>query len=106
MQELTENDEKNQGRDGYNAQTPNDTNLQNVTNMTTTLTLAIWDANDLLQHRQELNTFLINHKIDIMMTSKTHFIKKHFLRHHNYAVYHTEHPDKRVDGGSSYGGEL
>jgi exonuclease III len=42
--------------------------------------IAIWNANGLQQHAQELKTFLYDQNIDIIMISETHFTKKHYLR--------------------------
>lgn len=48
--------------------------------MATTYKLAVWDANGLMQHKLELQTFLVCQKIDIMMISETHFTEKSYLK--------------------------
>jgi exonuclease III len=56
------------------------------------LQLALWNANGLKQHAEELKTFISIHNIDVMLISETHFTEKIYLKHPNYAVYHTNHP--------------
>jgi hypothetical protein len=43
------------------------------------LKLAIWKANGLIQHRDELKMFLYTHDIDVMLISETHFTEKSFI---------------------------
>lgn len=69
--------------------------------MVNKLKFAIWNANGLSQHRQEVYTFIVNLNIDIMMISETHFTKKNFLKIHNYSIYHTMHPDGTAHGGTA-----
>jgi hypothetical protein len=56
------------------------------------LQLALWKANGLTQHTEELITFISIHNIDIMLISEMHFTKKSCLKLPNYAVYHNNHP--------------
>jgi len=63
--------------------------------------LAIWNANGLSQHRQEIQTFITNQKIDIMLVSETHFTSKNYLKIHNYSTYNTTHPDGTAHGGTA-----
>jgi hypothetical protein len=63
--------------------------------------IAIWNANGLQQHAQELKTFLYDQNIDIIMISETHFTKKHYLRIPKYKVYHTRHPSDKAHGGTA-----
>jgi hypothetical protein len=65
------------------------------------LRLALWNANCLLQHVAELQTFISQHNIDIMLISETHFTGKSYLKLRNYTVYHTNHPAGTVRGGSA-----
>jgi hypothetical protein len=44
--------------------------------MAKSLQLALWNANDLTQHTEELKTFISIHNIDVMLISETHFTKK------------------------------
>lgn len=69
--------------------------------MTNTLKFALWNANGLSQHKHELYAFIINHKLDIILISETHFTKKSFIKFHNYKIYHTTHPDGTAHGGTA-----
>jgi hypothetical protein len=40
------------------------------------LRLALWNANGLIQHAEELKTFISLHNIDVMLISETHFTGK------------------------------
>jgi exonuclease III len=53
------------------------------------LSLAVWNANGLSQHAEELQTFLNCRHIDIMLISETHFTHKSYLRIPHYTIYHT-----------------
>lgn len=65
------------------------------------LKIAIWNANGLIQHTEEIKTFLKNYKLDILLISETHFTNKSYLKIHNYTVYDTKHPDGKAHGGSA-----
>ena len=65
------------------------------------LRIALWNANGLGQHSQEVKTFLTNQKIDIMLISETHFTTKNFMKIHNYKIYDTKHPDGTAHGGTA-----
>jgi hypothetical protein len=69
--------------------------------MVTHLQLALWNANGLFQHSEELKAFLTSRKIDIMLISETHFTQKSYLRILQYTVYHTNHPAGTVRGGTA-----
>ena len=49
--------------------------------------IALWNANSLAQHKFELELFLKQQQIDVMLISETHFTDKN-----GYNVYHTQHP--------------
>lgn len=68
--------------------------------MSKTLKIAVWNANGLSQHRHEVEAFLINKDIDIMLISETHFTKKSFIKINNYTIYHTLHPENKAHGGT------
>jgi exonuclease III len=53
------------------------------------LRLALWNANGLSQHVAELQTFISQYNIDIMVISETHFTDKSYLKLRNYTAYHT-----------------
>jgi exonuclease III len=44
------------------------------------LRLALWNANGLIQHVEEVQTFISLHNIDIMLISETHFTEKSYLK--------------------------
>jgi exonuclease III len=56
------------------------------------LRLTLWNANGLIQHAEELKTFISLHNIDVMLISETHFTEKSYLKLLNSTVYHTNHP--------------
>jgi hypothetical protein len=65
------------------------------------LQLALWNANDLSHHVDELQTFLASRHIDIMLISETHFKQKSYLRIPHYTVYHTNHLAGTTRGGTA-----
>jgi exonuclease III len=65
------------------------------------LQLALWNANGLHQHAEELKTFLSLRNIDIMLISETHFTDKTYPQLPNYTVYHSNHPAGTARGGSA-----
>jgi hypothetical protein len=48
--------------------------------MTKFLELALWNANGVTQHSEELKMFIPNHDIDFMLISGTHFTGKSYLK--------------------------
>jgi exonuclease III len=50
------------------------------------LKLAVWNANGLIQHRDELKMFLYIHDIDVMLISETHFTEKSYIRIPQYTI--------------------
>jgi hypothetical protein len=69
--------------------------------MTKSLQLALWNANGLTQHIEELKMFISHHKIDVMLISETHFTDKSYLKLPKYTVYHTNHPAGTACGGTA-----
>lgn len=63
--------------------------------------LALWNANGLLNHRLELEQFLHTNKIDILLVSETHFTNRSYLTYKDYNIYHTRHPDGNAHGGTA-----
>ena len=57
--------------------------------------IALWNANSLAQHKFELELFLKQQQIDVMLISETHFTDKN-----GYNVYHTQHPSGEAHGGT------
>lgn len=60
-----------------------------------------WNANGLLQHRQELQTVLDVEKIDVCLITETHFTKESFIKFRGYKTYHITHPGNSARGGSA-----
>lgn len=65
------------------------------------LKIAVWNANGLQQHADEVKTFIKNHNMDIMLISETHFTKKNYFKVPKFTVYHTQHPDGTAHGGTA-----
>lgn len=65
------------------------------------LRIAIWNANGLANHRQEIITFLDLNKVDVLLISETHFTSRTVFSIPYYSVYHTIHPDGTAHGGSA-----
>lgn len=49
--------------------------------------IGIWNANRLIQRSHEFKTFLIEHDINIMLISETHFTRKSYLKIPRYNTY-------------------
>ena len=65
------------------------------------LKLALWNANGLSNHNDELKAFLNSHNIDIMLISETHFTSRSYFKIPNYAIYDTKHPSGAARGGTA-----
>jgi exonuclease III len=65
------------------------------------LQIALWNANGLAHHADELQTFLAIRNIDIMLLSETHFTQKSYLKLSHYTIYHTNHPAGTARGGAA-----
>lgn len=64
--------------------------------------IAIWNANGLPNHWQEIKSFIINHNLDIMLISETHFTSwSYIIKIPKYDIYHTRHPDGKAHGGTA-----
>jgi exonuclease III len=66
-----------------------------------TLKIAEWNANGLCRHAQEIQTFIQNLDLDILLVSETHFTDRSYIKIPNYHVYCTNHPDGTAHGGSA-----
>lgn len=69
--------------------------------MTLFLRIALWNANGLAQHCQEIKYFIQNNKIDVLLVSETHFTDRTFFKIPNFTLYNTNHPDNTAHGGSA-----
>jgi hypothetical protein len=54
------------------------------------LQLAFWNANDLINHTEELKMFIFHRNIDVMLISM-YFTYISYLNLPKYTVYHTYH---------------
>ena len=54
----------------------------------------------LVQHKFELELFLKQQQIDVMLISETHFTDKNYLKIHGYNFYHTQHPSGKAHVGT------
>lgn len=63
--------------------------------------IAIWNANGLSNRRQEVELFLNQNKIDILLISETHFTSKTYFFIKGYKLINTNHPDDLARGGSA-----
>ena len=64
------------------------------------LKIVVWNANGISQRKNEVQAFLIYHKIDIMLISETHLTTKNFFFIKDYFFYDTKHPNNKAHGGS------
>jgi exonuclease III len=62
------------------------------------LRIALWNANGLIRHKEEVITFLQEQHIDILLISETQHIAETYIKIPNYGLYRTNHPD-----GTAYG---
>ena len=60
--------------------------------------IVLWNANGLAQHKFELELFLKQQQIDVMLISETHFTDKNYLKVNGYNFYHTQHPSEKTHG--------
>lgn len=65
------------------------------------LKIVVWNANGLCNHAQEIQLFLQNNEIDIMLVSETRFTNKSHIKIQNYSIYNTNHPDGTAHGGTA-----
>ena len=68
--------------------------------MNTPQRVVLWNANGLLNHKLEFQTFLDMHRIDIAAITQTHFTSRTVFKIPHYSVYHTIHPDGTAHGGA------
>lgn len=69
--------------------------------MTRLLKIAIWNANGLGRHVDEVKLFIQTHKLDILLVSETHFTTRSHITIPNYNIYRTNHPDATAHGGTA-----
>lgn len=69
--------------------------------MMNTLKIMRWNANGLLNHKNELLSILNLKKIDVSVISETHLTSQTFVKFKNYDVYCANHPSNNARGGSA-----
>lgn len=60
-----------------------------------------WNANGLLQHRNEVQMFLDLNKVDVCLISEKHFTRESYLKIKEYNMYLATHPQNAARGGSA-----
>jgi exonuclease III len=65
------------------------------------LKIAVWNANGLCQHAQEIKFFLQTFNLDILLVSETHFTNRSCIRIPNYNICFINHPDETAHGGTA-----
>jgi exonuclease III len=65
------------------------------------LRIALWNANGLPNHNEELKLFLTQNKIDIMLFSGTHSTSKSHFSIIGYNICLANHPDDKAHGGTA-----
>lgn len=65
------------------------------------LRIATWNCNGLLRRLNEIECFLYDEKIDILLISESHLIKNSFATIKGYKIYNAFHPSLKPRGGAS-----
>lgn len=65
------------------------------------LKICFWNANGLSQHKEELEHFLRDKQIDVMLVSETHLTQRSLFSLRGYTLYDTKDPRGRACGGSA-----
>lgn len=65
------------------------------------LVIAEWNANGISNHINEIELFLHNNFIDILLVSETHFTDKSYFRIKDYDLITANHPDNRAHAGAA-----
>jgi len=65
------------------------------------LCVALWNANELQDHKEEFKLFLTQNQIDIMIISETHFTRKSHFPIERYNICLANHPDNKAHGSTA-----
>lgn len=65
------------------------------------LSTLLWNANGLIQHRNELECFLHVKRIDLALITETHLTPQLRFNMTGYVVHRSDHPDGTAHGGSA-----
>lgn len=69
--------------------------------MQVNLVIAEWNANGILNHLNEIEIFLNENFIDILLISESHLTSKSHLRIKDYDIITANHPGDKVHGGAA-----
>ncbi|KAL1122041.1 hypothetical protein AAG570_003447 [Ranatra chinensis] len=61
----------------------------------------LWNCNGLNPHRNELDIFLHDQRIDVALLTETHFTNRSHCHITDYVTYRTDHPDCTAHGGTA-----
>jgi exonuclease III len=64
------------------------------------LRIALWNANGLLHHKDEVTLFLKEQHIDILLISESNYTAESYFKIPNFRTYSTTHPDGIAHGGT------
>ena len=65
------------------------------------LRIALWNANGLQNHKEEIKLFLNQNKIDVMLISETHVTSRSHFTVPGYDTCLTNHPADKAHGGTA-----
>lgn len=63
--------------------------------------ILLWNSNGLINQKTELQAFLINTPIDVLLVSEAHLTSNSFFKIPGYITYHCDHPDGTAHAGSA-----
>lgn len=63
--------------------------------------IAVWNANGLINHKEEIIAFINIHNLDIVLISEAHFTERSFLKIPGFTLYVTQHPDGTAHAGTA-----
>jgi len=65
------------------------------------LRIALWNANGLYPHIEEVKLFLNQNYIDVLLISESHFTDRTHCSIPQYNIYYTNHPDATAHAGTA-----
>lgn len=73
----------------------------NIQKTASKLTILLWNANGVSQHKNEVQNLLYEKKIHIALITETHFTQNTNFNIPGYSLYKTDHPDGSAHAGSA-----
>ena len=67
----------------------------------TALRVNFWNTNGLAFHLQEIEVYLSEEELDIVLLSETHFTGRNYFSIHEHKIYHNQHPDATAHEGTA-----